>query len=70
MMTYTTKQGDMWDGIAKEQLGDEKHTDLIMAENPAYLLVYIFSDGIVLNIPEVNDYTAADELPPWKVANG
>ena len=70
MKTYTTVQGDMWDKIAKEQLGDEKYTDLLISENSEYGLVYIFSAGITLNIPEVNEYTAADDLPPWKVANG
>ncbi len=70
MITYTTVQGDMWDKIAKDQLGDEKYTDLLMSENPEYGLVYIFSAGIELNIPEVNEYTAADDLPPWKVAKG
>lgn len=70
MKRYTTVQGDMWDKIAKEQMGDEKFTDLLISENPEHRLTYIFSAGIVINVPEVNEYTAADDLPPWKVAKG
>ena len=70
MMTYTTKQGDMWDGIAKEQLGDEKYTDKLIAENPEYRKVYIFSAGVELKLPDISKYSAADDMPPWKVAFG
>lgn len=70
MSTYITSQGDMWDSVAKSQLGSEKYTDLLIAENPEHRFVYIFSAGVELNIPEVNEQTSVSDLPPWKVAAG
>ena len=51
--TYTTIQGDMWDGIAYKQLGDVKYTDLLMNANTQYRKVYIFSAGVELVIPDI-----------------
>ena len=69
-MTYVTYGGDMWDNIAREQMGDEKYTDLLIAENPEYHDVYIFPDGIELTIPAVETKVTASDLPPWKRVNG
>ena len=66
MSKYTTKQGDMFDRIAAEQLGDVAFTGLLMEANPEHIDTYVFSAGVILNIPDV-DYTEIDEdLPPWK----
>ena len=70
MMTYTTGGGDMWDKIAHDTLGDEKYTDLLIAENPDYHDVYIFPADVELTIPDVETRTVADDLPPWKRVNG
>ena len=70
MTTYTTVQGDMWDSIAKAQYGDTKFTDVLINANAQYREIFIFSSGIVLDIPEVNDKVTADDLPPWKQVNG
>ena len=67
--TYTTVQGDTWDGIAFSQLGDDIHMDKIMRLNPQYLDFFTFPAGIVLQLPEV----AAEDtvsLPPWKQVPG
>ena len=64
--TYTTIQGDMWDGIAYKQLGDVKYTDLLMNANTQYRKVYIFSAGVELVIPDIETTVSADTLPPWK----
>ena len=69
MTTYTTIQGDMWDSIALSQLGDTKYADLLMKANMQYRNTYIFSDGIVLNIPDV-DRTSLSDTPPWKRVAG
>ena len=69
-MTYTTVQGDMWDSIAKKQYGDTKFTDVLINANARYRDVFIFSSGVVLDIPEVNDKVTADDLPPWKQVSG
>lgn len=66
MTTYVTAAGDMWDKIAFDRLGDEKYTDLLIAENPDYRKVYIFPTGIKINIPNFEKKTTADSLPPWK----
>ncbi len=70
MSTYTTKQGDMWDGIAYQMYGDVKFTDVLINANPEYREVYIFSAGAVLDVPEVEERISADDLPPWKRASG
>lgn len=64
--TYTTIQGDMWDGIAHSQLGDVKYTDVLMNANTQYRKVYIFSAGIELVIPDVETTVSGSNLPPWK----
>ena len=70
MSEYVTVQGDMWDKIAHDQLGSEKYTDALMEANPEYHDVYIFSAGVPLAIPDVDEYTAEDDLPPWKKVAG
>ncbi|TEB13360.1 tail protein X [Pelotomaculum propionicicum] len=63
--TYTTIQGDTWDGIAYKTIGSEYYmTDLIEA-NPAHRETVIFSAGVVLTIPEITTPTTTN-LPPWK----
>lgn len=69
-MTYTTVQGDKWDGIAHKMYGDTRFTDVLIAANPQYRKIYIFSAGIILDIPEVETKMSADNLPPWKKAEG
>ena len=70
MSIYKTIQGDTWDSIAYAQLGSEKHTHLLIEANLAYRDVYIFTDGVVLNIPNINTDMATVKLPPWKRVSG
>jgi len=67
MKTYTTKQGDMWDAVAHNELGDALHVDKLMNANLDYIDMYIFPAGIVLTLPEIQGETS-DVLPPWKQA--
>jgi len=69
-MTYTTVQGDMFDGIAHRVMGDQRYKDLLMRENPGYLGTYILPAGVTLTVPEVSDRREADYLPPWRKING
>ncbi len=69
-MIYTTVQGDMWDNIAVKTLGSESFTDALMRANSKYVDVYIFSSGIEITIPEVDELVTADDLPPWKQVEG
>ena len=67
--TYTTVQGDMWDSIAYDQLGDVAYTDKLMNLNQKYREYYTFPAGIVLTLPDPAE-TVSDTLPPWKVVAG
>lgn len=68
--TYTTVQGDMWDSIAHDQLGDVAHTDKIINLNKQYRHYYIFPAGITLRLPDVSEVYTPDTLPPWKKVQG
>lgn len=70
MSTYTTIQGDKWDSIAYKLYGDTKFTDVLISANFRYRMIYIFSAGIVLNVPEVEERVSIDDLPPWKQVSG
>ena len=70
MKTYTTVQGDMWDGIAHKTLGSVALTDRLMWANRRYLGFYTFPAGIVLNVPEVERNSSVEGLPPWKKVSG
>ena len=65
MKMYLTKSGDMWDMIAKEQLGGERYTSLLMEANPQCLGTTIFPAGVVIYLPEITTPKPAT-LPPWK----
>lgn len=69
-MTYTTIQGDKWDGIAYKVYGDTKFTDVLLEANIEYRDVFIFSAGVVLEVPEVETRITSDDLPPWKRVSG
>lgn len=60
----------MWDSISPQVYGDVKFTDVLINANPEYRYIYIFSEGVVLNVPDVEDRITADDLPPWKKASG
>lgn len=66
--TYTTVQGDTWDGIAYKVLVDEKHLTELMNLNFKYREYVIFPSGIVLTLPEIEVSTDSykEKLPPWK----
>lgn len=63
--TYTTISGDVWDMIAKEQLGGERYTSLLMQANPEHLNTVVFSVGVSLVLPEVTT-PIPESLPPWR----
>lgn len=69
-MTYTTVQGDMWDLISYKVYGDVRFTDVLIAANPRYNKILVFSAGIVLDVPEVEESVTSDSLPPWKQVDG
>lgn len=70
MRYYITSQGDMWDSIAFKEYGSSGFTDVLIGANPEYRMIYIFPDGIILTVPDVEERESADDLPPWKKAEG
>lgn len=62
---YTTKLGDIWDVIAKNEMGDERFMSVLMRANPSHIFVDRFSAGVELNIPEVTKSMIVN-LPPWR----
>lgn len=65
MKTYLTEAGDMWDKIAKSQLGGERYTSALMEANKSYISTTVFKAGVELVIPEIT--TPLPRLqPPWK----
>jgi len=67
-MTYTTKQGDMWDSISKKLYGNEKYTEQLMKANTAYISTVVFSAGVILIAPDVDAASSASvsSRPPWR----
>ncbi len=66
MKTYTTVQGDMWDSIAYNQLGDVLYTDKLMNLNRQYRDIFIFPAGITLRLPDAVAESISESTPPWK----
>lgn len=68
MTTYKTQLGDTWDLIALRVYGDEHFMNVLIAANIEHRKTAIFSNGIVLTVPDI-DTTSPDfeaNLPPWK----
>ena len=65
MKTYVTKQGDMWDAIAYQQMGSTDYTHLLIDANIELCETFIFSAGVELVIPDV-EAAGSSSLPPWR----
>lgn len=63
--TYTTVQGDMWDGIAKAVYDTEAGMSVLLQANEDYRDIVVFPAGIVLSVPDYKK-PKADNLPPWR----
>nr|WP_290462972.1 tail protein X [Acutalibacter muris] len=73
MNTITTIMGDTWDTIAQRAYGREpralpRHTQLLMEarENIRLLDYQVFPTGVVVAVPEAEDYDGVDGLPDWR----
>lgn len=65
MSTYTTIQGDTWDGIAYKLYGDEKHMKELIEANWPVVDTLVFSAGVELNVPDLPEESSSD-LPIWR----
>lgn len=63
--TYRTISGDIWDNVAKKQLGSEVYTTLLLEANPEQMKYTILPAGINLVIPDITT-PLVETLPPWK----
>lgn len=63
--TYSTVQGDCWDGIAKRLYGTEAAMNVLLEANPNYIDTAVFSAGVVLTVPEY-EAPRTSLLPPWR----
>ncbi|MEG2249905.1 MAG: tail protein X [Cetobacterium sp.] len=63
---YTTVLGDTFDLIASKMYGDSKAIKKIIDANSQYSGTFIFSAGIVLNIPLNEEVSTSDNIAPWR----
>lgn len=68
MQTVKTLQGDTWDTIALRVYGNALRAQQLMEarENVRLLDYQIFPGGVIVATPEVEEGTAADDLPEWR----
>ena len=62
--SYTTIQGDMWDGICVRLGFAETDMHYLLEANPGHRLTVVFSAGVTLVVPDIPD--PEPELPAWK----
>ncbi len=60
----------MWDSIAYKLYGDVNAADALISANTQYRKVYVFSAGIALNVPDIEEKISSGSLPVWKNAEG
>ena len=65
-MTYQTVLGDTWDIIAKKVYGKEVYADRLMEANPDLLEEFIFSAGVTVEYPELEEETLPEAYPEWR----
>lgn len=64
MDNYITIQGDTWDKIAYDTLGNEYLFPLLIELNRKHRKIVIFPGGINLTIPDI-DTTEYTKRPEW-----
>lgn len=63
---HTTVEGDTFDCLALEYFDDEKQASAIIQANPDYCSTLIFGAGVELYIPDAEESTLPETLPPWR----
>ena len=66
--SYKTASGDMWDYIAWKVLGSCNYTEALINANREYVDTFIFSAGVELTVPDIEEEQKVSVLPPWKRA--
>lgn len=65
MNTYTTVQGDTWDMISYKVYGSSKYIGLLMKSNYDLVDIFIFSAGVEVKTPELQE-SELDDIPEWR----
>ena len=65
-MTYTTQQGDTFDYIAYKTLGSCNYVESLINANREHVKTFIFSAGVELTVPDIEEQRQVTTLPPWK----
>lgn len=63
---HITAEGDTFDALALEYLGEEKLASTIIQANLDHCATLIFEAGVSLVIPEVTTVVYPETLPPWR----
>lgn len=65
---YITNAGDTWDMIAYRVYNDKRRVRELMEarENRPLLDIEVFSSGVTVATPDVEEKTAAEDLPEWR----
>lgn len=65
---YITNAGDTWDMIAYRVYNDKRRVRELMEarENRPLLDIEVFSSGVAVATPDVEEKTAAEDLPEWR----
>ena len=64
--THITAEGDTFDALALDYLGDEKLASAIIQANLDFCSTLIFEAGVSLVIPDITAVTYPETLPPWR----
>jgi phage tail protein X len=68
MKTYKTQQGDTWDLISYRLTGSTNQTVALLSANPDLVDVFIFDDGVLLQVPDFDTEADTSKYPPWRSA--
>lgn len=65
---YITNAGDTWDMIAYRVYNDKRRVRELMEarENRPLLDIEVFSSGVAVATPDIEEKTAAEDLPEWR----
>lgn len=65
---YITNAGDTWDMIAYRVYNDKRRVQELMEvrENWPLLDIEVFSSDVAIATPDIEEKTAAEDLPEWR----
>ena len=66
MSSYTTCAGDTFDFIAWKVLGSCDYVEALINSNREHVGTFIFSAGVELTVPDIEEEIKVTTRPPWK----